>query len=320
MALTSGSTTQVYYSTETVPGTTNTTPALSAIGITDISLGVSRDLIADGTIQVDRQNHFAPLGNTKIQGDLSATLLGVGATPTGNQLFDPFFESALNAAFVSNVLKVGNTVKSFTLLKKLTDMAGTATWFTYKGCQVTGFSFDVSLNAPVKAKFTFLGMSAPALDNTGPTTPSYPTTSSASEPLPFMHVNTGNSFKLDGVATSLMTSFSINLTNGSDANFALGSGFAQAITSSKALITGTSTHYFSDATLYNKFLSETTQSISVKLSDLASPAHFLQFDIPVAKYSAATQVVSSDNTLIVTMPWTALYDPTTSTSLSITRG
>lgn len=314
MALASGAQTRIAYITEVTAGTTPATPAFNIIPFQDFSLSLSKDTFSDSTIQSDRQNHYFKHGNKKVGGDISVTLLGVGASPAGNVLFDTLLESALGGAWTANVLKIGNTPKSMTFEKTITDSAGTSNYFRYKGCQVTGFSFDVALNAPVKAKFTVAGLDADALATTIITGATYVAVPSA--PQPMVHINASNLFKEGGSATTLMTAFSLNLTDAADTNYALGSAVAQSITKSKATVTGSATFYFSDSTLYNKFVNETASSLEVKLSDGTRSLTFL---LPNVVYSAATQVINNDNTVIVTMPFTAIYDGTEATTLKITR-
>jgi hypothetical protein len=314
MALNTGSQTRIGYITESTAGTTPATPAFNIVPINDFSLLLAKDTFNDSTIQADRQNHYFKHGNKKVSGDVTVTLLGVGATPSGNTLFDPWFESVFNNAWNSNVLKIGNTQKSFTFEKTLTDIAGTSNYFRYRGCQATGVSIDVALNAPVKAKFTVAGLDADALATsiiTGATYVSVPTA-----PQPFVHINASNFFKEGGVVTTLMTAFSLNIQNGSDTNYYLGSAVAGSITSSKASVTGSATFYFSDSTLYNKFVNETQSSLEVKLSDGTRSYTIL---LPAVVYSAATQVINNDNTVIVTMPFTAIFDATEATTVKITR-
>lgn len=158
MAIHSGSQARVGYIEEVTAGTTPATPAFNIIPIQDFSVNLSKDTFSDSSIQSDRQNHYFKHGNKKVAGDVTVTFMGVGATPSGNKLFDPLLESLFNAPFTSNVLKIGNTPKSFTFEKTLTDVAGTSTYFRFKGLQSTGLSLDVALNAPVKAKFSFMGL------------------------------------------------------------------------------------------------------------------------------------------------------------------
>lgn len=321
MALHSGSQTRIGYISEVTAGTTPATPAFNIIPIQDFSLTLSKDTFTDTTIQSDRQNHYFKHGNKKVGGDITCTLLSAGATPSGNTIFDPFWESLFNAAWLTNELKIGNTNKSFTFEKTITDTAATKTYFRYKGCQVTGASIEVSLTAPTKVKWTIAGLDADALSTailTGATYVDVPAT-----PQPLIHINSNNTFKIGlnvaGLtATTLMTAFTLNIQNGSDINYYLGSAVAGSITSSKAQITGSATFYFSDQTIYNTFVNETQQALEVKLSDGSKSLTIL---LPAVVFSAATQVINNDNTLIVTMPFVAIYstEGSINTSIKLTR-
>lgn len=309
-----GSSAQFGYVVESTAGTTPATPAFNLFGVNDFSLQMTKDTFTDPSIQSDRQTHFFKHGNKKIGGNVAVTLLGVGATPTGNTLFDPWFESALNASWVSNVLKVGNTVKNFTVEKILQTPDNVKHYFRYKGVQATSLSVEVALNAPVKATFGFLGLAEDAVATTAITGSTYVAQPSA--PAPLVHINANNFFKEGGTASSLMTAFSFSLNNESDANFALGSATAQSITSSTAKITGSATYYFSDAAMYNKFVNETSSSLEVKLSDGTYSYTFL---FPKVVYGAANNIVNNENAIVLTMPFTAVYDATTGTTIQITR-
>lgn len=309
-----GSNTRVAFIEEVTAGTTPATPAFDVFPINDFSLQLTKDVFTDASIYQDRQTHFLKHGNKKVGGDITVTLLGAGANPTGNTLYDKWFESLFNSAWVSNVLKIGNTNKSFTFEKTITDTAGTSSYFRFKGVQATALSFDVALNAPVKAKWTVLGLDADAISTTALTGATY--TAQPSAPSPLVHTNANNIFKEGGTATALMTAFQLTINNGSDSNFALGNAVAQSITSSRAQVTGSATYYFSDASMMNKFINETDSSLEVKLSDGTRSYTFL---LPKVTYSGATQTIQNENTLIVTMPFTAVYDTVTGTTVQITR-
>lgn len=309
-----GSNASFGYVAEVTAGTTPATPAFNQFGVNDFSLQLSKDTFTDPSIQSNRQTMFFKHGNKKVAGNIAVTLLGVGASPTGNTLFDPWLESVFNSSFVSNVLKIGSTVKNFTVEKKLQTPDGTSHYFRFKGVQATSIGIEVALNAPVKATFGFMALDEDPVATTAITGSSYVAQPSGPEPL--VHINANNFFKEGGAASSLMTAFSFNINNESDANFSLGSAVAQSITSSTAKVTGSCTYYFSDATMYNKFVNETQTSLEVKLSDGTRSYTFL---FPNVKYGSATNVVNNENAIVLTLPWTATYDAATGTTVQITR-
>jgi len=309
-----GSSAKFSYVVESVAGTTPATPTFNEFGINDFSLQMTKDTFTDPSIQSDRQTHFFKHGNKKIGGNVAVTLLGVGATPTGNTLFDPWLESVFNASWVSNVLKIGNTVKNFTVEKILQTPDNVSHYFRYKGVQATSLSVEVALNAPVKATFGFMGLSEDPVSTSAIAGATY--VAEPNGPQPLVHINANNFFKEGGAASSLMTAFSFTMNNESDANFALGSATAQSITSSTAKVTGSATYYFSDATMYNKFVNETSSSLEVKLSDGTRSYTFL---FPKIVYGSANNVVNNENAIVLTMPFTAVYDSVTGTTVQITR-
>lgn len=309
-----GSNASFGYVAEVTAGTTPATPAFNQFGVNDFSLQLSKDTFTDPSIQSDRQTHFFKHGNKKVSGNVAVTLLGVGASPTGNTLFDPWLESVFNSSWVSNVLKIGNTVKNFTVEKILQTPDNTSHYFRYKGVQATSLAIDVALNSPVKATFGFMALDEDVVATTAITGATY--VSQPTGPSPMVHINANNFFKEGGSASSLMTAFSFNINNESKENYSLGSAVAQSITSSTAKVTGSATYYFSDATMYNKFVNETQTSLDVKLSD---GSRSYQFYFPNVKYGSATNTVSNENAIVLTLPWTAVYDPSTSSTVVITR-
>lgn len=315
MAIATGSNAQFSYVTEVTAGTTPATPTFNKFGVINFGVALTKDTFTDPSIQSDRQTRFFVHGNKKIGGDISTNLMSCGASPTGNTLYDPFFESLFQSTWSTNVLKIGQTSKSFTVEKIIQDTTGAKNYFRYKGVQTTTLTVDIALNAAVSAKWSFAGLDEDPVATsiiTGATYVDIPTA-----PQPVVHINSGNFFKEGGSATSLMTALSFTIDNAPDINYALGSPVANSITYSTAKITGTATYYFSDATMYNKFINETISSIEVKLSDGGRSYTFL---FPKVKYGAATATIPNDKTIIVQMPFTALYDSVTGTTVQLTRG
>lgn len=314
MALATGSQVKFSYITEATAGTFPATPALNVFAVQDFTIEEAKDTFTDSAIYADRQTHFFRHGNVKLNGDITVTLLGPGASPTGNTFFDPWFESLFRSAWTSNVLKVGNTPESFSFEKAVTDVSGTTNYFRTSGVQCSAVTIDLALNAPVKAKFTWTGMSQAATVTTPITGATYVAQPSTS--LPFIHTNASNVFKEGGSATTLLTSLSVTINTALTANYGAGNATAIAVTAGKTTVTGTATYFFSDSSLYNKFINETGSSLEFKISD---GTHAMDFLLPNVVYSAATQTVNNENTLLVTMPFTAIYDSGTSTTVQITR-
>jgi hypothetical protein len=305
--------TRAAYITEVTAGTTPATPTFSVIPYVQFNLGMSRDIFSDPSIQADRQNHYIAFGNRKVAGEVDTILLAQTAT-TGNMLFDPWFESLLQGAWTTNVLKVGTTPKSFTIETTHLDPSLAASIYNrYVGCQVNQLQLTVNMGSVATCKWSFMGM-----DNTEATTAiassTYTATPSTSAPL--VHGNASNLFKEGGSASSIITSINMTIQQGLDANYALGSFGAASVTSSKIRVTGTVTAYFQDLTLLNKFLNGTTTSLEFKLSDGTRALDFL---LPNVYYTGASHPITNDNPVVLTLPFEAIYDTGSSSAITITR-
>jgi hypothetical protein len=318
MALGTGSNTQIGYIEETVVGTTPATPAFNVVAINDFNINVTKEIINDPSIRLDAQEHFVKHGNVTVGGEAGVTYVGVGTSPTGNLVYDPWLESLFRTDFTSEVLKLaddGGTQKTFTVEKKLTDITGSSQYFRYTGIECSSVSFEWALNQPLITKFAFMGLDEDPLASTAIAGSTYVAQPTALEP--FIHVTSGNAFKEGGSATTLMTSCSISITRDLTPNHGLGNDIAVANTpSGKWKIEGSATYFFSDATLYNKFRNETDSVIDILTTN---GSEGIQVILPKVVYKEATQSVDNEGTLTVTMPFEAVYDSGISSAVSITR-
>lgn len=71
-----------------------------------------------------------------------------------NGLTDLLLESALRGAFTTNVLKVGSTDKSFSVVSRF----DSDQWATARGCIVTGFTFNAKANDEVSCSYDIMGL------------------------------------------------------------------------------------------------------------------------------------------------------------------
>jgi len=73
-------------------------------------------------------------------------------------------------------------------------------------------------------------------------------------------------------------------------------------------VTGTATILFENATEVNKFITETTSSLSVTLQDPAG--NTLTINLPKIKYTGGDIPVSGGGVISISLPFQALYDDT----------
>jgi len=298
MAIATGHRSQLAYIPEVTWGTTPGTPQMISVPYTSFKADLTKQTFEDNSIIADRMARYVMFGNQTVAGELEVNL------SHGN--FDFLLESACNGAFTANVLKTGSTKKFFTFESGALDISQ---YTVYTGMLVDKMTITIPSNAPVTAKFDLMGksssISGTALDAT---------LTAAGAKQPYVHV--GGTFNEGGSATAIITTMAFTVDNGYDANFALGSTSPRDVTYDLAKITGTVTAYFEDAVLYNKFINGTSTSLSATLTD---GTNTLQFSLPKIYYTGGSKPVSSQKAILVTLPFVAVYDGTSTSNIVITR-
>lgn len=302
MTIANGAQHSLAYIAESTYGTTPATPAFTPLPHTGTSLALTKDAIESEKLRGDRQVEDFRHGNKSVSGDVSAEL-EYGA-------FDDIIEAVLCGTWTTNVLKSGVTRRSFTLERKFGDLA-TPEYHRYTGCEFNTLALSVSPNAIVSATFGVVGKDL-ALDTAIVTGATYGSDVGNS---PFDSFT--GSIQEGGSAIATVTAIELNLANGIEPLFAIGSQTTQRPSIGKSRLTGTLTTYFEDKALYEKFLNETESSIQLVLTDLDGNSYTL--DIPRVKYNSGQPDVSGEGAVTVAMEFVGLYDDTEATQIKVTR-
>lgn len=307
MSFDSGSQYRLAISPETVRGTTDATPAFETLEVTTgVSLAVNRESIQSNSLRDDRQIACFKLG---------ARSAG-GTVPVEYRYgqYDSLIEAAFAGSWVTDTpapgvdqLDVGKTQRSFTV----EEFFGTSgSYIRYTGQEVSAMAITIDSNAQVTCEFTLVGRDG-ATDTSAIAGSTYP---------PITHTCPFDSFsgvmKEGGATVANITSLSINLDNGAEQKYAVGSSSVAEITLSLSNVTGTLSAYQEDLTLLNKFLDGTPTTIEVQLvDDLGNQQiHYLYNVI----YTGASNTISETD-VITELPFQALYDETEQTNYRIER-
>jgi hypothetical protein len=294
-----GSRSQVTYIKETNFGVTpSPSPTLIAIPYTNFNINATIDQFKDTSVRPDRQERTSNSGNTHVAGDFDVQL--------NHHNFDPFFESLLTGSFATNVLKIGTTQSSFTFEQGSLDIGQ---YFSYTGVVIDKLALTVNTTGNVTAKFSVMGKSVALSATTLCATPT-----AITDATPYSHA--GGTFKEGGTVTALVSALTLNIDNGMSANFTLGATTAQSLSESMIKITGSATVMFSDAVIANKFLSGTATSLDFTLTD---GTNTMEIALPNVKYTGMSRQVTGQGTITLTVPFTALYDHTSATAITVTR-
>jgi hypothetical protein len=299
MTQATGSRRQVAFIPEVTFGVTPALPQTQLIEFVDFKGSLERPLITDPSIRSDRQVSYVRSGNESVQSDLEVVLCA------GN--YDVLIEAVFQGTWTTNVLKLGTTQRSFAFEEGFTDLAQ---YHTFNGCVFDTLSMDIATDRFVSAKFGMRGATETAFSGTSiDTTP----TAVVAKPK-FYHV--GGTFKEGGATVGYMSAINWQIKNGLNASNALGASGVRKITSGKIEVTGKVTGLFEDVVMYNKFRNNTDSLIEFTLTDGTNSHTYL---FPKVKYTKAMINGSGDGPLTVESEFTAVYDPTSATSVQLTR-
>ncbi len=302
MTFANGAQHSLHYIAETTYGTTPSTPAFSPLPHTGTTLNVSKDAVESEKLRGDRMVEDFRHGNKTVGGEVTCEL--------EYESFDDLIEAALCGTWATNVLKAGTTRRSFTIQRKFADLA-TPEFHTYKGCEINSMALSVSPNAMVGCTFGVVGK-----DLTLGTAAITGSTFGADAGMVPFDSFTG-SISEGGSSIATVTSVEFTLENGIEPLFSVGSQTTNRPSIGRSRVTGTLTTYFDSKTLYEKFLNETSSSITLTLTDLDGNSY--EFDFSNVKYNSGQPDVSGEGAVTIAMDFVALYDSGDDSQIKITR-
>lgn len=307
MAILQGSRSGLAYVAEASYGVTPTTPTLTPIPYTSHTLNLAKQRVQGNDIQPDRMRRVDRHGNRSVAGDIVADLRKTD--------YDAFLESAFMGTWATNVLKVGTTMKSFTIEDQANDTASTDAFRLFTGMGVSQLAVSIKPNEMVTGTFSFVGK-----DMTASVT-SAGTNGSLTSFKPFdAYSGTIKIADAGGVLSSiaLVTGVDFTINNSFNPTYVIGSATTPQLEYGMATVEGTLTAYFEDLALINRFLNETETAFEVQVdSPDATAGHTWLF--PRIKINAADAPVTGPESRLITLPFVALYDTTEATNVKLTR-
>lgn len=300
MAFEVGQKTQLLRIAEVTWGTTPATPNMTKGRFTDVSLEPAMGMIESKEIRSDRMT--ADVRGTTLNGEGE---VGFEFCPGD---FDDLLEAAMGGTWAANVLKAGLTQKSFTME---VGHLGIAQYKLMKGCLIDKLSLSIKPNAIVTGKYSVISKDYAVAGTTAASS-----TTAASTNSPYDAQNASMVVKEGGSTSAIITGLDFTIENNIEKANILGTRNLAGMQFGRSRITGTLTALFQDAVLLGKFLAETASSIEVTLSN-GTKSHALKFGN--VKYTGGKSAVSTEGLLGIELPFSALYDGTTTSNLQITR-
>lgn len=301
MPFAQGSRSSLAYIAETVFGTTPAAPTLANLPFTTHSLDVVKDRVEGNDIQADRMPRVDRHGNKQASGSIEVDLR--------KATYDEFFESAFLNTFSTNTLKIGTTPKFLSIEDRAADISQ---FRLFTGMAVSTMSVSIAPNQMVSATFDMVGKTG--TQSATSVSASAPTAAAANAPFD----SYSGVISDGGSGISIVTSLEFSVTNSFAPTFVIGSDSAPQLEFGRAVVEGTMTVYYENATLINKFLNETESSVQVSVNDPTGNSAYT-FLFPRVKYNGASVPVQNPQSRLITLPFVSLFDSVEATNLKLTR-
>lgn len=300
---------------EVTYGATPATPAFQIVRTTGEGIAFAPTTTQSNEMNPQRQVTDSILTGGQSTGDLNFELA-----------YEPWFETLLAGAFckdwASNVLNMGLLLKSFTLEKKIPVPGGTTQYHRFTGCTINGFSLNIRPNQPITGTFTILGKAVATA-----TTAISGATYVDPDLTPVMTAPKVVNIEIGGVSavSKCFNNLQLTLNNNNRAIECIGTLGPREVVLGRGEVTSQFSVLFNDSDLLQILLTQEETSLEFTTQDsslVGSPAapNFYDWLMPRVKFTADPVVAGGTNTDVVNaVNAQALMDPTTLTSLSVTR-
>lgn len=288
---------------------TQATTGFKTARLTGCSLGLTKDSIISDELRGDRQIIDHQFGVLQAGGEISGEV-------TIGGVFDDFLAAALQGTWATNTLKAGTTRQPFTMIRKFADVAAPAAgdlFLPYTGVEINTLTINTVANGISTFSLGVIGKTQNVAVTVAPTGISTATAATTSG----MMTGSLGTLNEGGATVALCTEASFTLENGMEVRPVIGQNFTLFPSNGRSLISGSASFYFENATLLNKFINGTSTSIEYTVRDEANKS--FTFKLPRIKYTGGQPDVSGQGSIILTMPFQALRDPTDASNIVITR-
>jgi hypothetical protein len=125
--------------------------------------------------------------------------------------------------------------------------------------------------------------------------------------------------EIGGSVAAIVTAMDFTVTNGFAPTFVVGDDSAPSLEVGNAVVEGSISAYFEDASLLNRFINETETSLKVTVGDNEGTPNTMEFFFPRCKINSADVGVDGPTSRVIALSFVALRDETEETNLRITR-
>lgn len=305
MAFAPGSQLRFAHVVEVTPGTTPATPAFAVSRVTKIGGGAKKTTSVSDEMQPDRNVRGIILEGIDVDGTYDFEL--------SYGTFDAIFESVLQGAWTTNVLKNGTTRKYFTFEEA--DLAGTSSFFRHKGSIVDELSLSLQARKKITGSFRTISMQ----EEVATTAISGATYTAANTNAIMTSGAAIGALSLTGLTTQpKIKSLDLKIGNGLTRREKLTSLYTDEPFAGQVSVTGTVVAYLESTEFYALAVAHGSVALSCQLGLSAGSKY--QIDIPVAR------LVNQDRSRngpredqMVSIEFQGEYDSTLGGTIKLTR-
>lgn len=217
-------------------------------------------------------------------------------------------EITISADSVQSV-RVGGTVRTFTLLVQFNDLKDVPCYDIITGVEFTGFSLNLAVNAIATGGFEVIGRDYFADQSL----PNGSTFAEPTETRPYTGLD-GAIIK-DGEQLGVVTSMTPNLANGANAEYAIGSSGVSYVSYGRANNTFELATAFTSYSLFTAYINEEQSHITLRL---VLDGNFLEFNYPRTQLTSGSPNPEGEGTITLSVGVQALRDEYAESSVVIT--
>ena len=296
---------------ESTYGTTPGSPTMETVRHNSTTLNLSKDVIKSEELRSDRMPTDSRHGPHQIGGDIVSEISWGGNIDTILEAVVLGTWANETPASGTDQLKAATTRRSFTIRRHFGDLDSGNAYHIFTGCEFNSVSISMTPGAIVTMTFGIIGQgqSTQASEISGATI----TSATTSEAMTAIE----GSILEGGSTIGTVTDVSLEVNNGMDTRFSIGSDETLQPSVGRATVTGTMTAYFEDQALLDKFINETNSSLDVRLQDTAGNQY--RFYCPNIVYTSGQPDVEGEGPIVLSMGFDAVLDSTEATNLIIER-
>lgn len=295
---------RIAYIAESAFGTTPSTPTFKELRRTSGGLETRKATAVSGQVSLIRDiKQVVQLGQD-VSGDISFEF--------NNATFDDFLEAVMGGAWSTNVLKTGNNDKFFTFEETIV-VGATSNYLRFLGCSIGAMSLNIGSRQMMTGSVSVMGKSQSA------------TATSIISGATYTSANTESVFTADKVtslsilgASPVVESLQLSISQNMRVRPSVGTLYTDEFGKGAITITGSFRAFFASGTLPDAILNHTTGALLFTVGVDSNKKY--TFSLPVIQITDGTTVLGGQgDDVMVNVNFQAVYDTSTSTTMSITR-